>query len=274
MSGHDRNDEHRERRPLLAGGELLSAKVQRVGKPQGDKFHPFSLDEAHRILSPQAEALRDGLDKLPAALRGRHVLFEATLHPNYLASSYYPAEVIEGMDLYVVGTRSERAPLKTAKREKPDEPTKTFIIAGEPDKVVAFAKVVETKPDAATKKWEQLREFRDIGLPKPDVIIVRRPQLGAGEVITWESVLSDIGRTNAELDDWSAEGFQKWTAWIEKLGGEVAVNYSRRVGGLTFVPVALNEEVLAEAARFNLLRAIRPMPQVRPFSGPPRLRAI
>jgi hypothetical protein len=74
--------------------------------------------------------------------------------------------------------------------------------------------------------------------------------------------LSKIGRDRdtRRLQD---AAFDKWSNFIGSLGGEVDVKYRREVGDLTFVPIALVAELADEAARFNLLRALRPMPKLR-----------
>ena len=72
--------------------------------------------------------------------------------------------------------------------------------------------------------------------------------------------------------------FGKWYRLVSASGGQVYADYVRRVGGLTFIPVALDEHGAETVARFNPLRALRPMPAIRPrprfgTRNVPRLRA-
>lgn len=260
----DQRDETK-RRPLLAHGERLSQKTTRSGM-NGSKFHPFTPEQAWENLAPKAEALLRNVTALRPEVCGRHVIFEATLLPNYLASSYFPADLLDRSDLYIVGSRIAQERHITAKKIKDDEETKTLLLAGKPDRVANFAKMVSRRPTEATAKtWDRIRQFSDISLPKQEKIIVRRPELGAGEVITWEAVLTHIYDDPGVEAVWADEHFAKWVAHVKSLGGRVDVNYRRDLRNLTFVPVELSGEALEDAARFNLLRAIRPMPTLRPL---------
>jgi hypothetical protein len=76
-----------------------------------------------------------------------------------------------------------------------------------------------------------------------------------------------VGRSRLEQARWADESFEKWSVLIRKLGGEIDPNFRRDVGGLTFIPVAIHGEALDDVVRFNPLRAIRPMPEIRPVPG-------
>ena len=268
MSNSESNGSSGSRRPLLSRGELLSTPAEKSGGG-GEKFHPYSIFEAHSMLAPHAERLVAEAEALPSDLTGPHLVFEATLHPNYLASTYFPEDLLTKSDLYLVGVRKATAPMKTAKTVKESQPTKTLILAGPRSAVCSFGRSVALGPNkpgsASTGSWEQLRELHEVGLPRPDRIIVRRPPMSKGEAITWEAVLTQIGRSERELKPWAEEVFQKWVDLVRRHGGEVDGNHRCDLGRLTFVPVLLDGEALDRVAEFNLLRAIRPMPTIRPI---------
>ncbi len=252
------------RRPLLTKGELLGGTAKRSGRLPGEKFHPASIDDAHRALAPLAVEMGAAVEAMSSALRGRHVVFEATLHPNYLASSWFPLRLLESAGLQFVGARRALAPHSTPTRERLDQPTKTLLLAGSPRQVADFAGLVAAEPtDAAS--WEEIRRFRDLGLPKAHRILLRRPDLGAGEVITWEAVLTHACDVPENEQTWADETFAKLVAFIERLGGHVDVGFRRDIEHLTFVPIVMSGEAADEAATFNALRAIRPMPHIRPL---------
>lgn len=252
------------RRPLLAHGEKLADKSSRQRKPS-DKFHPRERDEAWSELGPQAEAIARKLRAMPEALTGRHVVFEATLHPNYLASSWFPGELLGNHELYVVGARAARAPHITRRAIKEDQATKTLLLAGTRAAVQSFARTVETPPSStAIDHWDELRRFREIVLPSAERIVVGEPPAGHA-LSTWEAVLTHVFDDPTNEGIWADEHFAKWVAYLRSLGGGVDATMRRDVGGLTFVPVRLSGPAVEQAASFNLLRAIRPMPEVRPF---------
>ncbi|WP_163869600.1 S8 family peptidase [Myxococcus eversor] len=254
------------RRPLLGGGEHLRevVTIAQGGRP---KFHPHTLAEAHALLAPQAGSLAKAVTKMPQALRARHIVFEATLLPNYLAPSYFPTALLEAHSLYPVGTRQATGVLKTKKKQKDDAPTKTILIAGDPAHVLSFANAAMRRPvGEKDPEWSKLRELSEIRLATPDDI-VKAPKvaLGDGEVITWETVLNPIGRNKNERSDLEPEAFLRWVKHIRDLDGDVDIEFRRELGGVIFVPIALHAEAIHEAARFNLVRAIRPMPSIRPY---------
>jgi hypothetical protein len=260
-----KNDPPGARRPLLSKGERLRTKATKVRRG-GDKFHPVGVDEAFATLGPQAIELLRGVLDMPAEKSGPHVVFEATLRPNYLASTYFPAKLLEQSGLYFAGARATRATKVTKTTSSDDALTKTLILAGKSVDVAKFAAMVATPPTGTTQpQWDEIRRFQELVLPSCKRVIVRRPELGAGEIITWEAVLTHVFDSPQRERAWADQVFAKWVLFIRSLGGDVNESFRRDVDHLTFVPINLSGEALDEAANFNLLRAIRPMPQVRPF---------
>lgn len=284
MSPESANRHPRQpRRPLLGGGEKLSTDTT-WGRMPGKSDPVYTAAEMHLRLSPQAQALRSEFAGLPADLRVPHLVFEATLWPNYLASSHYPAAVLEECGLYQVGARQAKADYRTATRERADQPTKTLLLAGDDDAVQHFLNLIETPPTSEeSPAWRELREFARLGVGSNSTVIRSLPaDFGEGELFTWEAVLTLVGRTERERASFADEAFRKFRNLVARLQGDVDVEYRREVGGLLFVPVSLTVESVQRAPAFNLLRVIRPMPALRsiddmyrpskrrPPSAPPR----
>lgn len=253
-------------RPLLSQGERLREEVDRAagGAP---KFHPQSFEEARAALRPQVEALRHAAEETPDELRGSRLVFEATLLPNYLANSYFPTALLDQADLVAIGTRLAYAPYRTQAGERERAPTKALILAASGGSLDRLVSIFDA-PSAVVGRSlrEAIQEFASFELPHAEEII-RSPRPSADlphELATYEAVLHPAVADGAWLRDEAESNFQKWTAWVEQLGGQVIQRYRRAVEGLTFVPVRLPPERLIEAARFNPLRTIRPMPQMRP----------
>jgi len=112
----------------------------------------------------------------------------------------------------------------------------------------------------------QIRELDEISLPRESDVLRLAEAAGATPAArqTWEAVLhpqaSNLGEP-IPLDD---ETLHRWFALIAAEGGEVHADYVRRVGGLTFTPVTLDEGKASVLTRFNPLRVLRPMPAIRP----------
>src|SRR3546814_21104917 len=87
-------------RYLIGQGEKLSEEIARPPRGMGDKAHPYSFAEARRRLAPQWAETADGLAALPAlACPAGEAALELTLHPSYLAKSYYPAKSFLELEL-------------------------------------------------------------------------------------------------------------------------------------------------------------------------------
>lgn len=251
-------------RPILAKGEALAFDIDPAGGG-GEPWHPRSFNEARAVLAPQARRVAEQVSTLPDRLRGRHVIFEAKLLPNYVAGSHYPSHLLEYAQLYPVGSRQSRGTYTTKRRVRENEPTKTYLLAGDDAAVERLARVIADGPDAAPKEvWKDIREFDLMELPAPTSVIRAMPEdAGDGELVTWEAVLSSVGSTDTERARFTEEVLEKFIRYIETLRGDVDRAFIRQVDGLLFVPIALTTQDVVEAAAFNALRALRPMPRVR-----------
>lgn len=260
------------RRSLLLYGERLTSEVDRVSAGGGEKFHPFTVQEARAALAPQVEELGERLESLSESLRGPRVVFQTTLLPNYLAASYFPSQLFAQVDLIPIGSRTARAPYVTKTTEREDAPTKSVIVAGTADSVRRLESLVAFggRDRSERAAVEQFREIAEIRLPTTEEVVgtARDAAEQPAELPEWEAVLhpgaSSRGASLVPIDDAT---FAKWTRLVASLDGEVIESYRRTVGGLTFVPVRLPGAALADAAQFNPLRSLRPFPTMRPIPG-------
>lgn len=255
-------------RPILMGGEKLREDLDRSGGG-GEKYHPFSFKEAVEVLSPQVAALQEEAVALPRRLRAERVIFEATLLPNYLAPSYFPTPLLEAAGLHSVGSRHSTGTYRTPTRTEEARSTKSILLAGSEEEISNLRAILETPEYVLSRSIrEAVVEFSDITMPRGERVIRRRetPDSDATEAQTWEAVLHRLWASSArKLKEEVDEVYRKWVAYINSLGGEVVDRYRRTVSGLTFVPIRLASERMNEAVLFNPLRAIRPMPHLRPL---------
>lgn len=261
-------------RPILTGGEALRQDAERTSGG-GPKYHPRSFGQAQVQLTPQVEILREAIENTPGALRGARVVFEATVLPNYLANSYFPAELFSEADLVPVGTRAATGSYETKTKVEENRPTKSYLLAGDERSIGKIAQLLEAPASggAARAAQERLRQFDVVRMPTLDEVLRSRPDFSDEELLTWEAVLHPAVDAHGEATAAERElVLGKWADWVQLLGGEVAMNYERRVRGMTFIPVRLPTSATEEAVRFNPLRGLRPMPKVRPVPvGPLRI---
>jgi hypothetical protein len=251
---------------LLVNGERLKREVDRTAGG-GQKFHPYTGEEAREWIRPQLAALRESVADIPDENRGPRILFQATLFPNYLAASYFPSHLFSELDLVPVGSRSATAVYKTRTSERPDALTKSLILAGTDESLDSFVALAGSS--VVTRSFraaaDQLRELAEVRLARPEEVLGPREYPDTGELLDLEAVLHPgAGSRSDRLSPVDDETFEKWVAFVEELNGQVIVDYRRTVGGLTFVPVRLVDAAVRQTVEFNPLRSLRPLPSMRP----------
>jgi len=112
---------------LLGFGERLTEKIDPPKKPASKK-HAYSFGEARDRLAPRIQRAVADIDQLPAAACPHNESVAAiTLHPSYLAKTFFPAGLLRTVGLEAVGSRPRQViPEKGAKLEKKkdDKPQK------------------------------------------------------------------------------------------------------------------------------------------------------
>jgi hypothetical protein len=202
-------------------------------------------------------------------MRGKHVVVETVVYPNFLAPHHLPKDTLGNLGLYVVGTRTARAPYVTRKQREDDYPTKALLIAGLPADVERFASEVAAGPGKSALDWDEICRLHSFTLPDPEKVLRGVPtDLGDHDRITWQAVLNPIGRDDAERERLGDEAFSRLVALVVSAGGAVDDRHRRIIDGVTFVPIALDLQGARRVAEFNLLRSLRPMPRMRTVPRP------
>ena len=259
--------------PLLAGGEQLRRNVRPVRGPVPDDVR-YDPGEAARALAPQVAQIRARVTALEPHLRGPRIVIQATLRPEYLAGTHFPSALLRETGIQMVGG----APLHLAASAEAgaeegsmsDAPAKSLFLAATDGQLHHLQFLLE-QPDTFVRSeaFRDVRKFAAMRLPGPEDVL--RTELGEAptaveQAVAWEAVLhppvegSDTGGEQ-EME----EVFGKWVAYVRQLGGDEAVRPGRRVvvGGVCYVPVILSPALARQAAQFNPLRVLRPMPRIR-----------
>jgi subtilisin family serine protease len=252
-------------RRLLTNGEALRMEVEAPPSGGGQKYEPQTPQQAQALLLPQIQSVTAVARQLPRELRAERLYIEARLLPNYIAASYFPIALLAQIGAVPVGSRADSGLYRTKTREIMTG-TRRLVLTVDDRGLAALEQLIERGGRTRTESqaFAEIRKLDEISIPGPESIILARPDQ-AEEQITWEAVLhpaaTAIGREPQPLDE---ETMAKWYELVSAAGGQVYRDYVRRVGGLTFSPVSLDERGADQVARFNPLRAIRPMPSIRP----------
>jgi hypothetical protein len=252
-------------RPLLVNGEALRLEVTAPRTAGGEKYEPQTPEQARALLLPQIQTAISTAQALDDEFRSAdYVYIEARLLPNYIAAGQHPAALLNQVGAVPVGSRADKGIYRTRTREQ-ETGTRRLVLAIADSGLTELSDLVQTggRGRSQTAAYAEIRKFDEIAVADPDEVM----RAGPGEPeesTTWEAVLHPSPGAGTELEPLDAETLNKWFQLVHAVGGEVYNDFIRIVGGLTFTPVAMNLEAAHQAARFNPLRAIRPMPSIRP----------
>lgn len=260
-----RDGERSRRRPLLVNGEGLRQSADPPGRGGGPKFKPYTVEESRARLLPAVRALQADLAAVPPGLRGTELVVTARLLPQFLAATSFPAALFAAAGLVPIGATPTRATTRNKNGEIiEDEPTKAVYLAVRDD-LTALSRVLEGRKGRLSKQAvEDIQALDTLLVPEPTIDTAGAVIDEAGLAL-FESVLhgrpDPAGRPAAADRD----VMDKWTRIVESLDGIAESDWTRTSGPVTFMPVRLSPDRAAEAARFNPLRAVQPMPRLRPL---------
>lgn len=241
---------------LLGYGERLTTKIDAPGGG-GPKAHPYTFQEAKSRLTPKLEALVTEISHLPPlACPDEQVVAILTLHPAYMAKSYFPTELLGAVGLRHVGSRrKEIRPEKWGKKRHKDVAHTTELFVSGPRKYFSDWAQNITHWTENTRGASNLIELEDIYYLSPDERL--RPVTSDQKQPLFEIVLHASALPESEF---IISGFQNY---LSQLG--IKANLERRihVGGLCFVALRTTEKKVQELAQFSFLRVAREMPKLR-----------
>ncbi len=239
---------------LIGYGERLASDL---AAPVGGapKQHPYTLAEARKRLAPKVKATVRELASLPPEVCPRdHTVALVTLHPTYLAKSYYPAELLYSYSLETIGSRSrEVSPNKWTKKKPPATAvTSELFVAGTRSHFQQLA------ADIGTLQADDLIKIEDFRTQPIDEKL--KPFRSDDE----EPLLEVVLHTQPVAEyAFILEGFE---AYLDTL--DVKLNLDKRrffAEGLCFLPLRVPRDLAVEVVKYSFLRLAREMPRLRQF---------
>ena len=245
---------------LLGFGERLTEKIAPVKRPVS-KADPYQFTEARDRLASRISMVVREIDNLPGlACPQDECVAAVTLHPAYIAKSFFPLGLFRAVGLEPVGSRPRqivpekgaRKPTAEQKKEgvQPPSATADVFVAG---KRQAFRRWSQN-----VKSWQPTHEGADELIRVEDVRFVApaeriKPMRSSSDAPLLEVVLH---RSDGHVLD----GFRDYMKSLD-----VSVNLDDRieVQGLCFLPVRVPRAVHERMAQFGFLRVAREMPRLR-----------
>lgn len=263
-------------RYLLGYGERLTAHIPAPlgGRPSEPAY---GLAEAVERLSVAADTAASELEMLPqAACPHDQAVGVLTLHPQAIAKSYFPQQVLAQFGLRHVGSRPIVVePEKwTRQGHVHPVPSTELFVAGERRAFRRFAAELGALAESAAGSDEfleavlgarsralpgELQRLEGVRAQAPEervrpLELLRR---SAGGLQALEVVLH---AADSVQDAFILEGFAEFAA---VLGVDARIERCLYAGGLCFVPVLAPVQVVEEMAAFSFLRVTRPVGRMR-----------
>jgi hypothetical protein len=247
---------------LLGYGERL---VEPIPPPRlkPSKSHPYTFQESKKRLLPLVTEAAGILRALPRrACPFNHSVIVMTLHPEYIAKSYYPSDLLDAIGFAQVGSKPRKLkPQKVTRKKSQEAETTEIFLAGNRDNLDRWAGSLSTWT-MLTQGADDLIEIEAVRAPSPDERI--KPITSTGERLILEVVL------HANLD---SEGIvESFRDYARSLDAVPDMDRRLYAGGLCFIPMLVNRGALREIALFSFLRVAREMPHLRPLT--PAFRAF
>ncbi len=247
---------------LLGYGERLTEPLE-PPRLRPSKKHHYTFIEAQARLSPRIASVAEEVEQLPrGACPENNTVAVLTLHPAYLAKSYFPVGLLQTIGLEAVGSRSRQIrPEKGAKpvpkgkslASEPKSPTAEIFVAAPRTTFRRWASAI-TRWHEGELGHDEIIRLEDVRWIPPEERL--RPMLTKTDLPLLEVVLH-------ATDDYILEGFRDYL-----LSLDVKVNLDRRiqVQGLCFLPVRVPRALHIEMAKYSFLRIAREMPRLRELS--------
>jgi hypothetical protein len=244
-----------EPRFLLGFGERLTETIEAQGGG-ADKPFPYTFDEAKARIGPMLDSTVEAMRALPgdACPDGRAVV-AVTLHPQFIAKSYFPAGLLRAVGLDAIGSRPTRVtPAKWTRKSAPVETETTdLFLAGPRESFYNWAEVLAGW-SPSVRGGEDLRKLERIRIPHR-LDRVRNIQ-SDGEVAYLEAVLHVPADAGTDI----LLGFQEF---LERRGAKADMERRLVAGGLCFIPVTAPLAATEGLAEFSFLRVVRSVPRLR-----------
>lgn len=243
-------------RYLIGRGELLTYQIEAPRKKPGNKAHPYSLAEAKAHVVPQMEAAARQLQELPAeACPDDIAVARLTLHPAYLAKSFFPRSLLDQAGLVSLGSRTTRVkPRKLTGPKAPAEAETTELFVAGRRSALRALPMLASGLQAGTPLAEQFTEIEDFA---PMLAVDRTRGSRPRGTATFEAALHIPPVLSAQRVR------AQFAAYAQAQGFRVHTSLEFEVGRLLFVPVTGPGAQLKALADFTLLRVVRPMPPLR-----------
>ena len=239
---------------LLGFGERLTEPIPYPQRPM-DKKVPYSVTAARDRLVPMVASTVAVLDSLPDnACPQDEAVAVLTLHPEFLAKTYYPGALLRELKLETIGSRPVAVkPEKTTRvKAREEEPSTQLFVAGPREAFRVWSTELASWTEGR-RGSEDLTKVESFLAPSAADKLKAMPE-------EEKRPLLEVALHATPQAGYVLQGFRDYASW---LGAEADFGRRFYAGGLCFLPVRADADKVEELTKFSFLRVARPMPRIR-----------
>ena len=241
---------------LLGYGETLTGEVK-IKSGNGDKNKPYTYEENAPVIMRELQGVLRNIQALPnEVMPNGEAIAKITLHPAFLAKSYFPVLLFKKFSLKSVGSKSVKVRPRTVVggRGKPKEESTSacIYVSG---KAKGFLDLYNAMQNDRLNKGQkkEIITFEEVSFFDPAEKIKNIES--SENVRKLEVALHTPSSNNGVL--------RSFIDYALSCGAKINENKIINVNGLTFMPIIANADAAARVAEFSFLRVIRDLPSLR-----------
>lgn len=242
---------------LIGRGERLFQDGEWKGSSR-KKPDAYTIDHQRSFLAPVLDGLAESAQHQERRLAPRgEVAAKITIHPEFLAKSYFPSSLLRNTGLRLIGSRAMHVtPRKMVRgKDRKELPTAVLIVAGTAESYIRASNLLaaDETPQIVQESFNRLERI-DPFQPQD-----RKRGLDLANFDGWAEVVLHASLSDRDI----RRAFFDLT---RDLGGVFDPERARTIGGLTFLPIQVSVDAATEFVRvveeFTHLRTIRNMPVI------------
>src|SRR5215212_3071786 len=254
---------------LIGYGERLT---EPIAPPPGGRNPdpPYDKAQARARLAPMIVQAAVQAEQLPArACPGDRVVSTITLHPAFIAKSYYPGALLEAAGFFQVGSKPTGVTPSQISRRVRDENNKQVveIVPGVEPRPTTQLFVESTRSNL--RRWaEVLDSGRPLGNIENDLVRIEsfsfptpKDRLRVGEDLPERVPLEVVLHAAGHPQNYAI--LRAFFDYAVALGADAQMERRYDVGSLSFIPVEVGKDQLWDLTVFSFVRVARMVPRLR-----------
>lgn len=250
-----------KKNPILSKAEVYATGAPKQVRPNldGKKAEPYSYPVARdRVVKRLNTALSDAGTLSQNMTPDDQIVTSITLHPSFLAKTYYPQNLLDKYSLKNLGSKEviiNPEVAVTDEQRAGNISSSLYFVAGKKENFhKLFNDLVSDHMEESAK--EDLVKIEDLVIFDAEEKLSPSSKLQADNIdLCYEVVL------HASPEDHSIlAGF---FSYIESLQGQCFKEKTRSIDSLTFCFLKINSKQIRELAKFSFVRVVRPLPEIK-----------